>query len=138
MTQSESIIGIQRGFIHYCLVSSWEQNPLFFPKMDLLRIPGDRSVLVVYLGWESCVELLAMTCWELPCLWWSAAHRWSFVLSSLHQLWWQPVQPAGQVTFLCLPFSGHAGGTGFPARNKEHTWHCSSSSPSGKGRISEG
>lgn len=79
-----------------------------------------------------------MMCLELPGLCWSAAHLWSFVLSSLHQFWWQPVQPAAGVTFLCLPYSGHAGGTGFPARNKENTWHCSSSSPSDKGRITEG
>lgn len=119
---------------------SWGQNPLFFPKMGLLTEDTWREISlggVLGLG-ELHGVVCVMICLELPHLWWSAAHLWSFVLSSLHQLWWQPVQPAAGVSFLCLPFSGHAGGTGFPASNKENTWHCSSSSLSDKGGIAEG
>lgn len=132
----------------------------FFSVFDVLCVRKwsvwGRYVLVEYLGRESCVDL-AM-CWstgelELSHLWWASSSLELFVVLScvsLHQLWCQPPQPAAQVTFLCLPFSGHAGGTGFPAlqprtRRARGSVHCTSNSaensyffPSDKDEISEG
>lgn len=94
-----------------------------------------RYVLVEYLGRESCMEL-AM-CWstgklELAHLWWASSSLELFVvLSVCHCISYGASLPIQQCK--CLPFSGHAGGTGFPTlqpgtRRACGSAHCTSNS----------